>query len=74
MAGQTLGINEESFVVDLKNLKVYKRCKTSFQMNSIQQSDCKSTCPPCRALFYTLRLGEMLATCIALTTDDPSCV
>jgi hypothetical protein len=24
MAGQKLGINEESFVVDLKNLKVYK--------------------------------------------------
>jgi hypothetical protein len=74
MAGQKLGINEESFVVDLKNLKVYKRCKTSFQMNSIQQPDCKSTCPPCGALFNTLRLGEMLATCIALTTDDPSCV
>jgi hypothetical protein len=25
MAGQKLGINEESFVLDLKNLKVYKR-------------------------------------------------
>ncbi len=27
MAGQKLGINEESFVVDLKNLKVHKRCQ-----------------------------------------------
>jgi hypothetical protein len=31
MAGQKLGINEESFVVDLKNLKVYKGARLSFQ-------------------------------------------
>ncbi len=32
-----------------------QRCKTSFQMNCIQQSNCKSTCSPWGALFYTLR-------------------
>jgi hypothetical protein len=31
MTGQKIGINEESFVVDLKNLKVYKGARLPFK-------------------------------------------
>ncbi len=34
-----------------QELEGVQRCKTFFPMTSIQQSDCKSTCPPCGALF-----------------------
>jgi hypothetical protein len=65
ICGQKIGVNEESFVVDLKNLKVYKGVTPIVNLGYCNQSQyCNQSlmCLDYCVLVCTLMLGDLLDT------------